>query len=64
MPKRPPQRPLLLWLRWLVLWSLPLIKIALVGLTTCGLGWVWLAMFLYYERFKQRLLPASKERRR
>ena len=59
MPRRPPQRPLLLWLRWLVLWSLRLIKIALVGLTTCGL-----AMFLYYERFKQRRLPASKERRR
>ena len=51
MPRRPPQRPLLLWLRWLVLWSLRLIKIALVGLTICGLGWVWLAMFLYYERF-------------
>ena len=64
MPKRPPQRPLRLWLRWLVLWSLRLIKIALVGLTTCGSGWVWLAMFLYYERFKQRRLPASKERRR
>ena len=29
-----------------ILWSLRLIKIALVGLTTCGLGWVWLAMFL------------------
>ena len=41
-----------------------LIKIALVGLTTCGLGWVWQAMYLYYERFKQRRLPASGERRR
>ena len=47
MPKRPRQRSLTLWLRWLVLWSLRLIKIALVGLTTCGLGWVWLAMYLY-----------------
>ena len=64
MPKRPRQRPLPLWLRWLVLWSLRLIKIALVGLTTCGLGWVWLAMYLYYEQFKQRRLPASGERRR
>ena len=64
MPRRPPQRPLLLWLRWLVLWSLRLIKIALVGLTTCGLGWVWLAMYLYYERFKQRRLPASGQQRR
>ena len=64
MPKRPRQRSLPLWLRWLVLWILRLIKIALVGLTTCGLGWVWLAMYLYYERFKQRRLPASGERRR
>jgi len=30
MPKRPRQRPLPLWLRWLVLWSLRLIKIAKV----------------------------------
>ena len=46
------------------LFGLRLIKIALVGLTTCGLGWVWLAMYLYYERFKQRRLPASGQQRR
>ncbi len=57
---RPPrQRPRPPLRRWLAQWSLRMIKIALVGLTTCGLGWVWLAMYLYYERFKRRRLPAS-----
>jgi hypothetical protein len=35
-----------------------------VGLTTCGLGWVWLAMFVYYERFKRRRLAGSGPHRR
>ncbi|UPH90104.1 hypothetical protein [Synechococcus sp. NB0720_010] len=67
MPKRSRQRrqlPRLSLLAWLGHWCLRLLKIALVGLTTCGLGWVWLAMYLYYERFKQRRLPASEHRRR
>ena len=67
LPKRSRQRrqlPRPFLLAWLGHWCLRLLKIALVGLTTCGLGWVWLAMYLYYERFKQRRLPASEHRRR
>ncbi|MEN9766150.1 hypothetical protein [Vulcanococcus sp.] len=41
-----------------------LLKILLVGLSTCGLGWVWLAMFIYYERFKRKRSLASRRRHR
>ena len=46
--------------RWAGLWAIRLLKILLVGLSTCGLGWVWLAMFVYYERFKRRRALSSR----
>ena len=67
LPKRSRQRrqlPRLSLLAWLGHWCLRLLKIVLVGLTTCGLGWVWLAMFVYYERFKRRRLAGSGPHRR
>jgi len=50
--------------RWARLWLIRLLKILLVGLSACGLGWVWLALFVYYERFKQRRIQPSRGGRR
>jgi hypothetical protein len=41
--------------RWhLFVWIVRLVKVLVAGLTTCGLAWVWIAFYLYDERFRRR----------
>jgi hypothetical protein len=41
--------------RWhLFVWIVRLVKVLVTGLTTCGLAWVWIAFYLYDERFRRR----------
>ena len=48
-------RPALKPARWhLFVWIVRLVKVLVAGLTTCGLAWVWIAFYLYDERFRRR----------
>lgn len=37
----------------LFVWIVRLVKVLVTGLTTCGLAWVWIAFYLYDERFRR-----------
>ena len=43
------------WLQRAAVWPVRSLKILLIGITTCGLGWFWLAFYVYVEwRQRQR----------
>lgn len=55
MNRRPAQRqrpPA--WLQRAMRWPVRILKILLIGITTCGLGWFWLAFYVYVERRQQQ----------
>jgi len=37
-----------------MIWPIRSLKVLLVGVTTCGLGWFWLAFYLYVEWRRRR----------
>ncbi|MEB3234370.1 MAG: hypothetical protein VKM98_02985 [Cyanobacteriota bacterium] len=53
MPHRRPTAAAWL-LSWLGRWGLRGWKVLVAGVLTCGLAWVWIAMYVYYERFRRR----------
>jgi hypothetical protein len=42
-------------------WRAPLrsFRLLVVGITTCGLGWFWLAFYLYLEWFRRQRARGS-----
>lgn len=40
-----------------MVWPIRSLKVLLVGITTCGLGWFWLAFYLYVEWRRERQRP-------
>jgi len=40
-----------------MIWPIRSLKVLLVGVTTCGLGWFWLAFYLYVEWRRQQRAP-------
>ena len=42
------------WLQRAMIWPIRSLKVLLVGVTTCGLGWFWLAFYLYVEWRRRR----------
>ena len=43
------------WVQRAAVWPVRSLKILLIGITTCGLGWFWLAFYVYVEwRRKQQ----------
>lgn len=41
-------------------WLLRGWKVFVAGLFTCGLAWVWIAMYLYYEWFRRHRSPQGQ----
>jgi hypothetical protein len=56
--RRPPA-----WLQRAMVWPVRILKILLIGITTCGLGWFWLAFYVYVE-WRQRHHPMAPRPRR
>ena len=40
-----------------MVWPIRSLKVLLVGITTCGLGWFWLAFYVYVEWRRERQQP-------
>jgi hypothetical protein len=47
--QRPPA-----WLQRAMSWPVRILKILLIGITTCGLGWFWLAFYVYLQWFERQ----------
>jgi len=45
------------WMQRAMVWPIRSLKVLLVGITTCGLGWFWLAFYLYVEWRRERQRP-------